>query len=307
MNIGWLKRHLVVIAFAAVFLGLLGVIVWFEHNASTAKQHTEDELSDQQAQLQQLQSLNPYPSKQNGDALRHDREQLQTLFKSLQHDLGHDSITISNLQNEVDFSQRLREILQQLSDAATNEHVATPDQFAFGFSRYVSTFPCRNPPARPEDCRQVLALLAKQLLVVQKLTLMIISNGVEAITAIRRTEVEPGSTSTDALSLPILHDPKSLYDSLPFEIQFTCNAKSLQAFLNSLSQSDWFFAVKSLKITSESATTSAATAAPVHASPGAPGAEPIKPSERNRLIVTARIDLVEFPTLKEDGKKRKSP
>jgi hypothetical protein len=306
MNIGWLKRHLVVAIFVTVFVALLGVIIWFEHSASNAKQQTEDELADQQSQLQQLQGINPYPSAQNVLALRRDREQLQGLFKSLQHDLGRDSVSISNLQNEVDFSQRLREILQQLSEAATNAHVSTPDQFAFGFSRYVSTFPCRNPPARQEDCKQILALLAKQLLVSQTLAVMAISNNVEAIGAIHRTEVEPGTTSADALLMPIVHDPKGLYDSMPFEIQFTCNAKSLQAFLNSLSQSDWFFAVKNLKIASESASTATSTpgrSSTSSSSVGAPGS----PLERNRLIVTARIDLVEFRSLKEDSKKEKSP
>src|SRR5207253_5563565 len=123
--------------------------------------------------------------------------------------------------------------------------------FAFGFSRYVSTFPCRNPVAKPEDCQKLPALLAKQLLVVEKLSALAISSGIDNIIAIRRTEVEPGAPSTDALAVPLGTDPKGLYRTYPFELQFACNAKALQAFLNNLTKSDWFFAVKTLKIDTE--------------------------------------------------------
>ncbi len=297
MNLSWLKRHLLVLIFVTVFVAFLGVIIWLERSASDEQDRIEAELAEQQEQLQAVQSHTPFPSTENIKALHHDREQLQGLFDGLQQQLSGDSIPEVQLENEIDFSQRLRVTLQSLSDAASRANVTTPPDFAYGFGRYVAAFPCRTPPAKPEDCRRVLALLAKQLAVAEKLSLMAISNGVEAITQIHRTEVEPGPPSADALPVPIVHDPKALYDSMPFEMQFVCDTRALQAFLNSLSQSDWFFAVKQLKITSETV-----LGTPTAPAPASLAAQPLvasaKSQIRTHLVVTVRIDLVEFPNFR---------
>lgn len=297
MNLSWLKRHLVVLIFVTAFVAILGLIIWLERTASDEEDSIEAELADQQEQLQAVQSHNPYPSSENIKALNQDRQQLQDLFNSLRQELSGDSVPEVQLDNEIDFSQRLRVTLQDLGDAASKANVTTPPDFAYGFSRYVAAFPCRNPPAKPEDCQRVLALLAKQLAVAEKLSLMAITNGVDAITEVHRTEVEPGPPSGDALPVPIVHDPKALYDSMPFELQFVCSPVALQAFLNSLSRSDWFFAVKTLKITTESV----AGTTPVPEQALLPGQAPVatpKVPARTRLVVTVRIDLVEFPNFR---------
>ena len=297
MNLSRLKRHSVLLVFVTLFVAVLGAIIWLERNASDDESRIEADLADQQQQLRELQGHNPYPSSENIKALKQDREQLAALYGALQHQLAGDTVPEAPLDNEIDFSQRLRVTLQELSDAASRANVTTPADFAYGFSRYVATFPCRNPPARPEDCRRILVLLAKQLAVVEKLGLMAITNGVEGITEIHRTEVEPGPPSADALPVAVVHDPRALYDSMPFEMQIVCNTRALQAFLNSLSQSDWFFAVKTLKIASESVPGAISPSAITY-TPGQPAPVPQKSPARTHLVVTLRIDLVEFPNFR---------
>jgi hypothetical protein len=119
---------------------------------------------------------------------------------------------------------------------------------------------------------------------------------VEEIAYIHRPEIEPGPTSADALTAPIATDAKGLYQTYPFELSFTGDTKSLRAFLNSLAKSDWFFAVRTVKIDSVGVTSSTpGSAAPATGRPDLNvAAEPARTVEWRRLNITVRIDLVEF-------------
>jgi hypothetical protein len=146
-------------------------------------------------------------------------------------------------------------------------------------------------PARglsDEETKKVLTQLMKQLRAIEKLSELLIESRVDEVIQIRRAEVEPGSPSQDALEVPITTDPKGLYDTLPFEFQFACTTQALRNFLNNLSKSEWFFAVRRVQITGE--VPPATTGAPSGASSSDAAA-----ARRTRLGVTIRIDLIEFP------------
>jgi hypothetical protein len=281
VNTRWLKRNFVVIIFVVVFAVLLGGIIWLERAATARK-----------AELSRLRSLDPYPSPDNIQILKRDREELQKLYGSLQKAVMQEPLEVAAMQSEIDFVDRLRKTQTELRDLANSRGMQIKQDFAFGFSRYDDTFPCRNPVLRPEECRRVLALLAKQLLVVEKLTKLAISNGVDNIRVIRRTEVEPGIVySLDTMPGSITEDPKARYYRLPFDIQVTCSEKALQSFLNSLSQSDWFFTVETVKIGTEIPLARASA-------PGTPPTGTTAIPQYKQLLVTMRIDLVEFPSPK---------
>ena len=299
MNIRWIKQNLVVIIFLAVATLFTAAIVYLERQAASRKQQVLGELEEQQQRLDQLRKGNPPPSPENLQTLKRDREQLQQLYKTLQDEIGHSVVETPKMKDEIEFGQLMRETFARLEAEASRNHVKTPDGFAYGFNRYGPTsqspFPCRNPPAKPEDCQRLLALLVKQLLVVERLSKLAMTNGVDEIVAVHRTEVEPGSASTDALAVPLGVDPKALYHTYPFELQFACSSKALQRFLNSLTQSDWFFAVKMLKVNTEASPAGSSAAPEPARTAGAPGGAAEKPPETRRLVVTTRIDLIEFP------------
>jgi cell division protein FtsB len=315
MNPRWLKENLAVIIFLTAAAAFIGVTVYFERQAAASKEQIEAELGDQQRQYDELTKGSAAASTENVQALKHDREQLQELYKSLQDAIGHSTIEPPKMKDEIEFGQLMRKTITQLGDLAAKDHVKIPDAFAFGFSRYGPTtpFPCRNPPVTTNECQRILGSLTKQLLVIEKLTQLAIDSGVEEIAAIRRPEVEPiggtGGGGSDALAATIEDDPKALRHTYPFEIQFASGAKALQRFLNGLSKSDWFFAVKSLKIDTETLTGSMPAPAPVRSATATPpGASAEKSAEIKRLLVTARIDMIEFPspeTKPEKGSEKK--
>jgi hypothetical protein len=300
MNMRWLKQNQLLIISAVLFAGALSFVVWFVRKASAQKDQVVAELEEQQAQLKRLRDLDPYPSSENVEVVKRDREHLHKLYRTLKHATAQEALTVPDLQRDIEFSQRLREALAVLSSEAQKYQVRTPENFAFGFSRYVAAFPCRNPPAKPEECRKLLSLLAKQLLVVEKLSRMILPSGIEELTQIRRTEVEPGQPGADSLAAPVSQDPKAQYQVLPFEVQFIADTKSLRTLLNNLSKADLFFAVRSLKVEAQTAPSAGSGVEPARAT--APG--DAKPPERTRLTVTMRVDLIEFPAPPEKEKEK---
>jgi hypothetical protein len=133
--------------------------------------------------------------------------------------------------------------------------------------------------------------LVKQLRAIEQISMLLIANRVDEINQIHRSEVEPG-TGTEVFDLPISNDPKSLYQVLPFEFQFTCTGEAFRAFLNSLTRSEWFFAVRQVKVVGE-APPVGAIAPPGGSAAATPPPAPTAPKPV-RLSVTMRIDLIEF-------------
>lgn len=285
MNPNWVKQNVTVVIFAGVFVVAMAAVLWLQKNALSRKQQIEAELQALESQLAGIRAAKPSPTRENIESLRHYREQLERQFADLLNAVSHSRIQIPQL-GPVDFSGFRAQRLAHLRRQADAARIKLTEGFAFGFSRYQGgALPCRNLPEA--ECRQMLALLTKQVLSIEKITGMLLASQIEELKQIRRAEVEPGTPGPDALEVGVSTDPAGLYQTLPFEFQFVCSTDALRSFLNRLSKSEWFFAVRTLQIESEVvAGQSGDSSAEAPASPAA--------GPRSRLIVTMRIDLVEF-------------
>jgi hypothetical protein len=293
MNVKWLKQHALIVAFVAAFVIVLGVVIWLQQQASGKKGEIDAALEEQMSQLSHLLQTKPAPTKENIDILKQDRVQVDHLYQELLANVAHDRIHVPPDLRPVAFLQMMASNLAKLRQAAEAANVKIVDGFAFGFSRYAGTPP--TIPARnlsDEDTKRVVTLLVKQLRAIEKITSLLIESHADDITQIRRSEVE-SSGGTDALDIPIVSDPKALYQTLPFEFQFHCTPEALRGFLNSLTKSDWFFAVRKVQVVGEPP--------PPPEKPGAtpPGGAPspvvASAPKRTHLAVTVRVDLIEFP------------
>jgi hypothetical protein len=308
MNAKWLKQNALMVGFAAVFLVLLGGEIWLQQMAAGKSAEVDASLEEQMSQLQHLFQSKTAPTRENIEIVKKDREQADRLYSNL-------LATVSQSRNEtppdlrpVGFLQLMASSfnrLRQAADASPNR-VKLQDGFAFGFQRYAgppATLPARNLP--PEDARRILNLLVRQLAAIDQISTLLITNGVDDINQIHRAEVEPGGP-TEAVGLAISNDPKAMYQVLPFEFQFTCKSEALRGFLNSLTQSKWFFVVRRLQIAGEAPAMEKASA-PSGGHGGAAVTPTPTPLKRAQLSVTARIDLIEFskeePAKKEPAKK----
>lgn len=301
MNIKWLKQHAVIVGFVAAFLIVLGVVVWLQQSASSKSAEVDTALEEQKAQLDHFSKQKPGPSRENIDLVRKDREQVDHLYERLLATVGHSQIPIPSDLRAVNFLQQMASQVAHLRQAAETNNVKLAEGFAFGFGRYAGPPP--QLPARglsEEDTKRILILLIRQLRAIDQISQLLISSRVDEINQIRRSEVELTAGGTAAPDLPISNDPKALYQVLPFEFQFTCSGEALRAFLNSLTKSEWFFAVRFMKVVGEAPSAE-------RSAPGSPAATAqAAPPKPVRLSVTMRIDLIEFsgnqPANQETGK-----
>jgi hypothetical protein len=290
MNLRWFRDNLIVVIAGVVFLAILGGSVWFLRQATAQQATVLTELEGQQRDLQQLRDSAPYPSNENIDIVKLDREKLRNLYAKMQQIAARPPVIPPELERDIEFSQLMRQTVDRLDRLAQKHRVRVPDGFAYGFSRYDATFPCRNPALASKECKKLLALLAKQLLVIEKLSTLLIDNKVDEITAIRHTEVEKGASS-DTLDAPISNEDKALYHTYPFELHFMCDTDTLRRFLNDLMQADSFFVVRSIKIDSTASRIKAAAPTETE-TPGTPPPTPVL--ENQRLNIILRLDLIEF-------------
>lgn len=303
MNAKWLKQNAIMIGFGAGFLILLGGEIWLQQMASAKRSEVDANLAEQQSQLDHFGTMKPAPSRENIAIVKKDREEVEGLYSNLLATVGRSKIETQPDLRPVGFLQLMASSFNRLRQAAdTRPPVKLQDGFAFGFGRYAgppATLPARN--LAPDDAKRVLGLLVQQLAAIEQISTMLITNHVDEITQIRRAEVEPGGAGESA-DLVISDDPKALYHVLPFEFQFTCNSDALRGFLNSLTQSKWFFVVRRLDIAGEAPATEKSPTST--AGRGAPEVPPTPTLlKRASLKVTARIDLIEFPNTKEPARK----
>ncbi len=288
MNFKALKQHGPLVAGLALFVVVLAGVLWQQQRALAQQRQVEEQLAAEQAKLHNLRAMRPFPSRENLELLRTDKEALRRLNDQLVAAVGGSKLETTPLR-PITFSQQMAQRLGRLRQQAQAAGVALPENFAFGFSRYVGTLPCHSIRDEAERLR-IMALLSKQLQVIDELSQLLIQHRVEQLRSIRRLEVEPGAVSADAFSGVPIKDPQGLYTALPFELQFACSAESLRQILNALAKARWFFTVRQLMIDTELV----AAPAPSPATPATDGDELPK---RSVLVVTMKVDLVEFNKL----------
>ena len=297
MKTNWLKQNLLMIIGSVIVLGLMGTIIWFVRQADIRKRQVESDLESAQQQIERLRASKPFPSSENIRELQNDSEKLQRLYIALQEAVTRKALAVPPLRNEVDFVGFLRKYQRDLRAAAKEARIELPEGFSFGFGRYDKAFPCRIPPLRDQDCRQLLNNLAKQMLVVDKVTRVAYASGISHLLAIRRLDLEAGQTDGDALPPVAPSNPLALFRSLPVEIKFGCNEAGLRNFLNNIAQTEEFLVVRNVSLETETytVTPTVPTGLPVA---GFDVAEPTAPQQeiRQRLVATARVEWVEFQT-----------
>ena len=295
MNIRWLKQNWGTVLFAVVFGVVLGLLLWLLDKARDHRSQVEGNLAMQQQQLNELEAKNPFPSNENIQRYRDDQKRIHQFQQAVQTAITNSFAlpTEAEIKTDIEFVEQMPKRLAALTFLTQQAGVRLPDKFNFGFDRYATTLPCRNPPAAGAECERVLALLSKQFLVIERLTTLFFTNNVDEIVAIRRTAVEPGSGGEDA-SLPITRDGRAQCTITPFELQFACTAAALQGFINDVARDPWLFAIRNLK---------------VDVPGGALGVTAMKHGESRRVSVTVRVDLLEFQQqrLKPDRPPRGKP
>jgi|GEM_PF-1986269 len=254
MDTRQLKQNWMLLAFLGAFVVVFGLVGWRVWGQYGAYEETQNALKDKLTQLEQLQNSEPTPTEANLEIATTNLTRLVTVQKELEQVLPR--LSVETPTDNIQFTTKLRKTVEALEDRAVAAKVLIPRGFKFGLGRYATSVPKPDP--------QVLGRLAKQLVVIEKLTGLMIESGVEEIHAIRRVEVEPPlapgaggapmpvptAATFDATgpvdeTIPEVTPSRrrEYFSAMPFELRFVCDAKPFQILLNKIATTDAFFVV----------------------------------------------------------------
>ena len=300
----WVKQNLVTIIFIFAFVLFSAAVGWLAQYSIGKLKSMEANLDAGHTTLEQLRGSKPYPSKENVDLLQKELQNFTKQYEMLRAAMSRGKVSLPGKLDPIMFQQALYQKWGRLQQSAVRANVKLPEKFAFGFGRYLNTTPCAD--AKGDECDRRLQLLMKELLVMENVTDLLISNHVESIRGIRRAEVEPGNLSADVLGMAKAPEPSSLYEILPFEFQFVCNTTSLREVVNALSRFEYLFVVRSLTVSTETIQEQVSPGPAVNPFFAAPSARSLATTSsqatimHRSLVVIIRLDLVEFPQPRKD-------
>jgi hypothetical protein len=250
------------VAGACVLVFAGGCYMTFAQFGKVSK--AESGVKSAQQQLSSLSNSDPAPSQYNLQASEQNVAQLSQDLESIRDNLKRGS----RIEASEDGVRVMAGIQQYISEYQTKaaEHVKstgteeavvvpieTPDNFAFGFERYIGE---ASVPAN----KAVIPLLDKQRQILEYLMNNLIASDPKGIKSVNREWVEVDSASSAnnkaadesktgfKISPEVSARVPGAIDTMAFRITFSGYTGSLRKFLNSLSQFDMPIVVRSVKV-----------------------------------------------------------
>jgi hypothetical protein len=219
----------------------------------------------------------------------------------------------------VAWKHQLDDEMKGLNNEAKISGIKVPDNFYYGFSRYLNTNPTQD--ATP--------VLSRQLLGVKTIADILIKAPVQAIVSVKRTYEEdpegnggsrgyqntPNQQNASQLAGRSQEASGGVYTAYPFEVEFDAKTESFRKIVNDLMKSPYVFVIRSILVqnsqldspkdpaTLDTMAGPAATTSPdtsiVNSSPGAvAAAQPTVGVQYlfgdETLHIRMRIDLIEW-------------
>jgi hypothetical protein len=221
----------------------------------------------------------------------------------------------------VEWKHKLDDEVRSLNSEAKISGITVPDNFYYGFSRYLNTNPAQDSTA----------VLSRQLLGVKEIADILLKAPVHAIVSVKRTyEEDPApanganaSNNNTQLSVGQLpgrsqEAPGGVYTAYPFEVEFDAKTESFRKVINDLMKSHYVFVVRSVMVQNSRldspkiqdldtmAGTSTSGASLVNSSPGAVAASQSTVGVQylfgdETLHIRMRIDLIDWHGLATDA------
>lgn len=322
----WLKDNIGLTIGAIISLGVLGYIYYSQVYVNYIKEEeVAATLEGKRGELDGLMRRKPFPHAENVIILSNTVAALSGADPNLSvarwlTNLASVNPPLRNIRPSA-FNPMLVQQKNKLMAAAKKYNVTVPQEFGFGFGRYVTQ---GTPPAN--DTNQINTLLT-QWHTIETFSDILFTNRIVSITAIRRAPVGaeiPKDPMAAAMMQPtvrgggdeffgaaIRDNPNEITRTLPFELEFTCDSQGLRGILGTLESSPRFFIVRSVAVLNtrgnemlaggrseamgKAQTTAEASTEPPPTSdatiaPGAPGGRPAaRPGEARQLVEAVAV------------------
>lgn len=237
-----------IIAFAVVTLIGGGVWYYLSGKLDAAKQDVEtastdfDKYSTKQVYL---------PNTSNVTTLQADidvlKSQIDPLIKAKLQSPDNKILVVAK-QDTVTWKHDLDDRVRKLNAEAKVHGVTVPNNFYYGFSRYLD----QNPG------EEKTTVLTKQLLGIEQIAGFLLAAPVKSINSVRRTYEEdeaaagpggsPAKSDKDILNGHSLEVNGGVYTDYPFQIDFETTTDALRKVLDDLMNSPYVFVIRELTI-----------------------------------------------------------
>jgi hypothetical protein len=256
---------------AILFLGAGFVLYRGVGRFNAARENLENVKRD----LDRYYKAKPFPSKDNVNQERANTEQVDAWFNALMSTLGGGNVTSAE-RSPSRFKIAVEAASRNLIKAGQKAGAELPStgEFAFGFDRYAGT---SGTLPKPQDVPRLM----EQLVIVNRLCLVLFKHRVKALTKIERDEFEaagdapssydappssvsrrgsrrgssssrePESTSASAprsVALAGIIGKEDLYARMHFAFEFRAKESALLGILNALAANRMFITITSLSL-----------------------------------------------------------
>lgn len=209
-----------------------GALIYLLMGARTEYAEVSESYQRQEAELQRLERLDPYPNQSNLEAYKEEVARYTQEIQALER-------LLSGMQDEVEpmrpeaFQDRLRQMVSDFARYAQAGGVTLPSGFYLGFDRYQDRLPSEA----------LTPLLNYQLTIIDRVLRTLVDAGIDGVTAFERVPL-PGEEG----------GPASADDSVlfyPMRVSILGGQSSLRMALNALSGMEQMLIIRRLTVTNE--------------------------------------------------------
>lgn len=240
----WVRNNRFLSTFLAVILVAAGGLTYLLVSGLGRYQEVDTNYKTQVAELKRLQALEPYPDAASLKIYEQKRQEFSAAVVSLQADLAsHEPAPAVPPPTPIQFQDRLRQVVAEISDLAQQTGVALPEGFYLGFEQYRGSPP--DAAATP--------LLDRQLNAIADLVTILIKTRIDKLSSIKRAllpqESGGGGAATARPGAPRpVATGGDLVNKQTLEIAFSSLPSSFRDSLNNISHDKRLYVVRALQV-----------------------------------------------------------
>ena len=242
----FIKKNLLFFIAILICLAAFGAGLFLAFAESGKVKKSERNVDSTQAQLIRLSNQAPAPTEQNVSAAEQNLAELVAALAGIREDLQRGAtldISEDGVSVIAGIQQYINSFQRKMKPQGEDENpISTPDDFAFGFARYLNAAPVPEDPAavaRLDKQRQIMSYLLNQLIAAKP----------HSIDEVQREILEvEGDNNSFAIDAAISAAVPNAIDTMAFCLTFTGYTESLRQFLNSLAHFDLPIVVRDIKV-----------------------------------------------------------
>ena len=246
----WIRNN----KFMAGFLGFMavGVIVlgYLLYTGYSRYDDVAQQYNKQVSELERLQNLQPFPDAKGLQKFTELRRNYSSAVKTLQMNLAAYEPPPENPPlTPVQFADKLRKVVEDVTAAAQNVGMALPENFYMGFEQYRGSPP--DVAAAP--------LLSQELDAINDLVGLLLKQHVARLTSITRGRLPHEAGGPTAPAAPAANGPRGgkaeaaeeLVVRYPVEILFTAQPSAFHAVLDEVTSAKRLYILRAVQIKNE--------------------------------------------------------